>query len=234
LAHNPEVGDVPTEELAGDSIGLHLIDDRYLVSYILDVSGHGVPAALLAVSAMHALDPMSGSASLLRDMTGSGELGTVQRPARVATELNRRFMTHENDDRFMTMILCVLDTYTGRLHLSSAGHPPPLILRDGTAVAVPEVGGLPIAIMEGAEYIEAVVQLVAGDRVFLYSDGLVEQARPSSSEQFGDERALSLLQARHATVPEILVKEVVAALTDWSEGTPFADDVSIAVFQWIG
>ncbi len=150
---------VPTEELAGDAIGLHLIDDRYLVSYVIDVSGHGVPAALLSVTAMHAMEPMSGAASLLRDMTGSSGLGTVQHPSRVATEMNRRFRASDNDGRYLTMILCVLDTHTGRLHITSAGHPAPLILRGTTPLAVPDAGGFPIAIMDGSEYEETVVQL---------------------------------------------------------------------------
>lgn len=224
---------VPTEELAGDSIGLHLVDDRYLIAYILDVSGHGVPAALLAVSAMHALDPMCGNASLLRDMTGSGELGTVQQPAQVATELNRRFMAHENDDRFMTMILCVLDTRTGLLHLSSAGHPPPFVLRGSESVALPDIGGLPIAMVAGAEYTQAAIQLAPGDRVFLFSDGLVEQFNASDAEQFGEDRVLSLLQRQHDTHPDALAMEVMASLTAWAAGRRFADDVSIAVFQWL-
>src|SRR6185295_6776037 len=52
---------VPTDELAGDAIGLHLIDERYLIAYVLDVSGHGVPAALLSVSAMHSMEPQEAS-----------------------------------------------------------------------------------------------------------------------------------------------------------------------------
>src|SRR4051794_38874622 len=78
---------VPTDELAGDAVGLYLIEDRYLVAYVLDVSGHGVPAALLSVSAMHALDPEPAERSLMRrpgpgGPSGSAEhFGTVQRPA---------------------------------------------------------------------------------------------------------------------------------------------------------
>jgi len=79
---------VPTDELAGDAIGLYLIDDRYLVAYVLDVSGHGVPAALLSVSAMRSLEPDPAEMSILRTMTQTDDhLGTVQRPARVALRL---------------------------------------------------------------------------------------------------------------------------------------------------
>ena len=133
---------VPTDELAGDAIGLHLLDGRYLLAYVLDVSGHGVPAALLSVSAMHALEPDPAETSLVRDLACvGGELGTTQRPARVAAELNRRFRAGENDGRYLTIALCVLDTQEGRLHFTSAGHPLPLILRGRRSVPVPDWGG---------------------------------------------------------------------------------------------
>lgn len=225
---------IPTEELAGDAIGLHLIDDRYLVAYVIDVSGHGVPAALLSVTAMHAMEPMSGAASLLRDMAGSGGIGTVQLPARVATEMNRRFRASDNDGRYLTMILGVLDTHTGRLHIASAGHPAPLILRGTESVPVPDVGGFPIAMMDGSDYEEAVVQLQPGDRLFLFSDGLLEQTQPTGMEQFGQSQLMPLLQRHAKTPPEQLIASMVAALTEWAQVASFADDVSVVVVEWKG
>jgi phosphoserine phosphatase RsbU/P len=224
---------VPADELAGDATGLHLIDDRYLIAYVIDVSGHGVPAALLSVSAMHAMEPMSGSASLLRDMSGAGHLGTVQQPARVATELNHRFRAGENDGRYMTMILFVLDTHTGQLHFTSAGHPPILVLRGREPVVLPDAGSFPIAIVDDAEYIDAVAQLEPGDRIFLFSDGLLEQSKPAESEQF-EGHVLPLLQEHSGATPEQLVKEVVAALAQWAGVTSFTDDVTIVAVDWLG
>lgn len=225
---------IPTEELAGDAIGLHLIDDRYLVAYVIDVSGHGVPAALLSVTAMHAMEPTAGSVSLLRDMAGVGGLGTVQLPGRAAAEMNRRFRASDNDGRYLTMILSVLDTHTGRLHLASAGHPPPLVLRGAACVPVPDVGGFPIAILDDSSYEDAVVQLEPGDRVFLFSDGVLEQTPPSGSEQFGEVQLVPLLQRHAGMAPEQLIGALVAALTDWAQAAGFADDVSVAVIEWKG
>src|SRR5205085_10475143 len=101
----------------------------------------------------------------MRNMSGDGNLGTVHKPAHIATELNRRFRAGENDGRYMTMILCVLDTHEGVLHLTCAGHPPPHLLRGKQAVAIPQAGGFPIAIVDGAEYEDGSVQLQPGDRV---------------------------------------------------------------------
>lgn len=226
---------VPTDELAGDAIGLHLIDERYLVAYVLDVSGHGVPAALLSVSAMHALEPDPAEMSLVRDLTNADHhFGSVQRPARIALELNRRFRAGENDGRYLTMILCVLDTFEGRLHMTSAGHPPPLLIRGGRAVELPDAGGFPIAIMDGAEYEDGLTQLHAGDRLCLYSDGIIEQSDRTGDEQFGAEGLLHCLTTRSGVAAEQVVSEVVNDLAGWAGSREFIDDVSLVLVEWNG
>jgi phosphoserine phosphatase RsbU/P len=224
---------VPTDELAGDAIGLHLIDDRFLIAYVLDVSGHGVPAALLSVSAMHSMEPSPAETSLLRDTSG-GELGTVQRPARVATELNRRFRAGENDGRFLTMIYCVLDTHSGRLHTSSAGHPAPFVLRGEQVVEVPDAGGLPISVLDCVEYEEACVQLQRGDRVCLYTDGMIEQTDTSGAEQFGEARTLSSLTYRNTAAFDEVLTGAVNDLSTWAGSSNFTDDVSLVLVDWLG
>jgi sigma-B regulation protein RsbU (phosphoserine phosphatase) len=226
---------VPTDELAGDAVGLHLIDDRYLVAYVLDVSGHGVPAALLSVSAMHALEPIPAETSLLRDKSGNGgELGTVQRPSRVANELNRRFRAGENDGRYMTMVLAVLDTHKGRLHLAIAGHPTPFVLRGVASVPVPDVGGFPVAIVDGAEYEDGCIQLQPGDRVCLFSDGVSEQTDARGAEQFGTDRILQALVARAGRPAQQAVDEIVDELQTFAGSGNFIDDVSLVVLEWLG
>ena len=226
---------VPTDELAGDAIGLHLIDDRYLVAYVLDVSGHGVPAALLSVTAMHTLEPEPAEASLLRDPTRADpDLGTVQRPARVASELNRRFRAGENDGRYFTMVLCVLDTYCGQLRIASAGHPPPFLLRGGESLPVPDAGGFPIAMVDGAEYEDGVVRLLPGDRLCLFSDGLIEQTRGAEEEQFGAPRILHSLASRGTVPPEEQVTQVLDDFGAWAGTSTFTDDVSLVVIEWMG
>ncbi len=223
----------PTEELAGDAIGLHLIDDRYLVAYVIDVSGHGVPAALLSVTAMHYLEPEPENASLLRDMARSGDLGSVQRPAVVAAELNRRFSADNSDDRFLTMILCVLDTVEGRLTAASAGHPLPIVLRGQDEVPVANTAGLPIAMFDTARYADLTVQLQPGDRVCLFSDGIVEQASPSSGEEFGRNQLVGLLKADKTPDINEAVTHAIDALANWAGGRRFTDDVSLVVLEWI-
>jgi sigma-B regulation protein RsbU (phosphoserine phosphatase) len=225
---------VPTEELAGDALGLHLVDGRYLVAYVIDVSGHGVPAALLSVTAMQAMEPVPEGTSLLRDMSGAGGLGTVRRPGHVATEMNRRFRASDNGGLYLTMILGVLDTHTGQLCITTAGHPPAIVLQRTNVDTVDCAGGFPIAMFDDATYEEALIQLERGDRVLLYSDGVLEQTDPAAAEQFGKERLLALLKEQSGTGPEALVGQVVDSLSAWTKGAGFADDVSLVLIDWMG
>jgi sigma-B regulation protein RsbU (phosphoserine phosphatase) len=225
---------VPTDELAGDAIGMHLVDERYLVAYVLDVSGHGVPAALLAVTAMHELSPLADRASLVRDMDGSGATGTVIGPALVASGINKRFASSDNDGRFVTMVLCVLDTHTGGLHFTSAGHPLPVVVRGGMLVPVHEAGGLPLAVIADAVYDDAIVQLKPGDRIYLFSDGIFEQADAAQSDMFGLDRLTDELIDRSAYTPEVVVAGIVQLLSEWAGGGSFKDDVSLVAIEWRG
>lgn len=212
---------VPTDELAGDAIGLHMIGGRHLVAYVIDVSGHGVPAALLSVTAMHAMSPAVQAEAL------------VKSPAGVLAELNRRFCAADNDGRFLTMILCVLDTQTGLLRFSRAGHPLPIVLRGGATVEVNDEGGFPLAMVDGGEYGDVSVQLSAGDRFYLYSDGIIEQPG-KDGKLFREERLLASLKAQARAPGEQVVETVVSELAEWAGKRSFVDDVSLVVADWIG
>jgi sigma-B regulation protein RsbU (phosphoserine phosphatase) len=225
---------VPTDELGGDAIGLELIGDRYLVAYVADVSGHGVPAALLAVTAMHAMSPAAEGVGLVRNPSGHGEAAILQTPSWIVTELNRRFASSDNDGRFLTMIVCAIDTATGTLVFARAGHPLPLLLRAGKAVTLDEAGGCPIGIAESAEYQDVALPMQPGDRLVLFSDGVLEQMDPAARIEFGESRFLGLLLS-HAQIPgEQVVDHAVEALSIWAGTTSYADDVSLVVIDWLG
>lgn len=225
---------VPTDELAGDAIGLEFIDDRYLIAYVIDVSGHGVPAALLSVTAMHFLALAGEGASLLLDAREGQGIGPVQPPARTLAELNRRFCAGDNDGRFLTMVLFALDTRTGCASFARAGHPLPIVLRAGAVVPLDDEGGFPLAIVDGSDYADVAFQFQPGDKVFLYSDGFLEQTRPSDGAQFGRERLQSLLLSLDSCSNAELVSRSVEGLGAWAGGQRFADDMSLVAIEWSG
>jgi sigma-B regulation protein RsbU (phosphoserine phosphatase) len=204
------------------------------VSYVLDVSGHGVPAALLAVTAMHQLSPSSAGMERLRQTLSERAVGDGALTSPLVIDLNRRLSAADNDGRFLTMVLSVLDTHTGRMSFTRAAHPLPLLIRDGACVPVDENGGMPLAVFESAEYEDVHVQLRPGDRVVFYSDGVTEQLDPSRRVQYGDERWSALLAQGCRTPGNQMISEAVDALNTWAGGTTFADDVSILCVDWLG
>jgi sigma-B regulation protein RsbU (phosphoserine phosphatase) len=225
---------VPTDELGGDAIGLELIGDRYLIAYVLDVSGHGVPAALLSVTAMHALAPAGEGPSLLLGPQNGDGLGPVRSPARTVAELNRRFCASDNDGRFLTMVLFALDTHSGRATFARAGHPFPVLVRARAPVPLSDDGGLPLGLVDGDDYPDVALKLEPGDRFFLYSDGFIEQTRPSDGEEFGQERLRTLLVSMADTPGPQLVTRSIDVLAEWAGERGFVDDMSLVVIEWAG
>jgi sigma-B regulation protein RsbU (phosphoserine phosphatase) len=215
----------PCTELAGDTLNVFPLGDDYVGMYVLDVVGHGVAAALLAVAVSHALSPM-GSSSLLWD----GEEGNGRRvasPAEVATQLNRAFPWDSAAEQFFTLVYGVLNLRTWEWRYVSAGHPPPILLTRDAATPVPLTGasGLPIGLGETG-YQEEVVTLRPGDRLYIYSDG-VPEAMNTAGVQFGTKRMMAALsESRGQTLTESLAG-LWNGVEAWCAGAGLHDDVSL-------
>ncbi len=146
------------------------------------------------------------------------------RPADVATQLARRFAWKESTEQFFTLFYAVLNLRTRELTYISAGHPGAIWLSDGADARVLPGSGLPIGV--GETYEQDAVQLKAGDRLYLYSDGVME-AMTAHCEQFGIERiAASLTASSTAELGRsiaMLLKDVEA----WCGALRTQDDVSL-------
>jgi sigma-B regulation protein RsbU (phosphoserine phosphatase) len=201
----------PCDDLAGDSLGVFTIDQRRVGLFVLDVTGHGVPAALLSVAATHILSRRDPQRSIIiRPGSGAGEISIVP-PAEVTDRLNGLFPMAESANRFFTMVYGVLDLVDGRLRYAAAGHPGPLVLRaDGSAESLDSTG-IPIGIDPGATFEEVQIDLAPGDRFYLYSDGCFEEMNDGP-------------------LPESLAT-VITALTTWTGRDAFGDDVSLVAAE---
>ncbi len=215
----------PCDELAGDGLNVIALGDGKVGLYILDVSGHGVASALLSVTLGRLLSPPSDPSSILiRDGDPRGR-SEITPPAEVAARLNRLFPFDPATEQFATMIYGILDIEAGEFRYASAGHPGPVHLPSDADPVILESRGSPIGLADDA-YEERSVRLGAGDRLYLYSDGVPEALDPAG-KPFGDARLLEVIgRGRSEPLPEG-VATLLEEIARWhGTGTPH-DDISI-------
>jgi serine phosphatase RsbU (regulator of sigma subunit) len=214
----------PCDELAGDALNIVRINDDLIAVYLLDVSGHGVPAALLSVTATRGLNPRSGGTASL--VAGPGANPEAVDPVHVASRLNSLYPMESNGDHYFTMIYGLLDVHTRRLRFTVAGHPGPILAPTGGHPRRLDVSGLPIGMIAEAEYEESVIELQPGDRLYLHSDGLTEEVN-AQDEQFGDERLLSAIADCQTLSLSETVESLVRKVIAWRGEDHLRDDVSL-------
>ncbi|MCX6556076.1 MAG: SpoIIE family protein phosphatase [Candidatus Aminicenantes bacterium] len=204
---------LPMSEVGGDFYDFDSQRPKGLGLIVADVSGHGVPAALVA--------------SMVK-MGFAAEAERHDQPGLVLKNINR-MLCGKFAGAFVSASCAFIDRNARKIYYASAGHPAPLLRRrDGRIEALSE-GGLLLAIDAGAEYVTAEVRLGQGDRLLFFSDGLVE-ARDSGDEFFGSERLERLLAVHAAAVPDLLIEQVIIALRSWvGPGASLQDDVTAVV-----
>ena len=215
----------PCTDLAGDAVGVVGLPHGQVGLYMLDVSGHGVGAALLSFTLNHLLSPTAEGALLIEE-TGHG-LGVVA-PSRVAERLNRQFPM-DRTRQYFTLVYGVFDPAHGRFNYVMAGHPAPIVLpRIGPAAPI-QGRGLPIGMIEHATFGDEAVTLQPGDRLYLYSDGVIE-ALNASEQEFGHARLMTEIE-RLRDHPLRQGLDVIAdIITRWSDGH-LADDASLLAIE---
>ena len=192
---------------------------------MLDVSGHGVAAALLSVTLSRLLSaPSDPSTILLGDRAGRDTLDPTP-PAEVADRLNRLFPFDAATEQFATLLYGVLDVATGLFRYVSAGHPAPLHLPAGGPSVLLDGAGFPIG-LSAESYSEENVRLAAGDRLYIYSDGLPDAMNPDG-QRFGEVRLAEALCRGRAVPLQDGIDALVSTITQWQSGEKSHDDISI-------
>ena len=213
----------PCSQVGGDVFNVLPLDARHVALYVLDVSGHGVPAAMVAVSASQSLSPTAG---LVRSPGGA-----LTAPVDVLRGLDAEYPIGRFD-RYFTISFGLLDVISGKLRYSSAAHPPPVVLGREGPPRLLEEGGTLIGLGD-PDFEPGEVVLVPGDRLFFYTDGVIEHAHPERG-LFGTERLLEVLdQTRGCPLAEV-PDSLAAVLDEFGGGVPAADDVSFLAIEYRG
>jgi sigma-B regulation protein RsbU (phosphoserine phosphatase) len=220
----------PCEELAGDILGVVGLDERHAALYVLDVSGHGVAAALSAVSARHFLSPVATPTALLRRTVPGSRAVQLVSPAEVAAELNRQFPIDPVTGQFFTLVYGVVALDGREFRYVSAGHPPPIYVPASGAARTLASSGYPVGVLEDVDYEERSLRLESGDRLYLYSDG-VPEAFDAKGEQFGTPRLLGALEASRREPLQASLDGLLARLEQWRGSPQPVDDVSVLAVE---
>jgi serine phosphatase RsbU (regulator of sigma subunit) len=204
----------PAREIGGDFFELFRLRrrGRPLGIVIADVTGKGIAAALLMAFArpvIHAaLQAASGPADALR-------------------RTNRILVEELHTALFITALVGRLDVATGRLQISNAGHEPPLLISAAGEPITPIEGGGPLlGMFSPLELAETEVELAAGDRLLLYTDGVTD-ALTSSGERFGKGRLISTIEGARDGSAHDIVRVVSQAVSGFCAGVSPTDDVTI-------
>lgn len=203
----------PSEQVGGDICNIVAIENNhYLISYVLDVSGHGVPSAMVTVSITQFLRQLQVESPLLP-------------PDEVLTRLNEEY-PFEKFNMFSTLFYMLLNTETGKLVYCNAGHPATVLLSPEKPYRLLESTGPMIGVEEKASFSKGKEMLQAGNKLILYSDGITEY-RNEKGEFYGTERLHSLLEKhKNKTIHEI-IELVSCSLAEFGNGSPPIDDISI-------
>lgn len=226
----PQIVDVawkfrPSHRVGGDIFNMIRLDADHMAFYILDVSGHGVHSALVAVSAFQSLLPQGGNV-----LTENGKIPTS--PAEVLSRLDAQF-PQDQYEQYFTMFYLLLNITTGEIRYSAAGHPPGVVLSRDGELSFLDKGGSLIGLGGLVPFEEGQYCLSPGDRVILYTDGLTDYEN-ATGEFYGLKRFQDRLQElSKAPLSEILEGVWEHALV-FGAGAEPADDISLLGITFLG
>lgn len=206
-------GNRPTRQVGGDYFDVFPLPDGSTAFCLADVSGKGIPAALL-VSTVHAC------LHLLLDV------GFADLPSVVA-RLNRLLYGFSATRKYATLFLARFEPASRRLRWVNAGHNPPILLR-GARLELIESGGVPVGMLEGVSHAEGSHFLSPGDLLVIYSDGITE-ANDADDQEFGMERLTRLVKASAHLPAASLPARILEEVASFAAETPQYDDQTVLV-----
>jgi serine phosphatase RsbU (regulator of sigma subunit) len=204
----------PCLSVGGDYFDVFPLDEKRTAFLLADVSGKGLGAALLTTMLQGALSGMT--------------LGTD--PARTFNHVNRFLCDHAEVGRYATMFFGILDE-AGKLEFINAGHPSPILMRQGRAEEAFTEGSLPVGLVPEAEFATATLQLEPNDTLFLFSDGVTEAMDPDE-QLYGVPRLVGVLRGKTDLPLDEIQKTVLESVENFARGARQADDLTMLVVRY--
>ena len=207
------------KEVGGDFYDFYFIDDENLAFLMADVSGKGIPAAMF----------MMTSKTIIKSCAESGM--SVEE---VFTVANEKLCEGNDAGMFVTAWMGILNTKTGKVLFSNAGHNPPLVKHaDGTYEYLKSRPSLFLASMEGIKYRKNELELAPGDAIYLYTDGVTE-ATDANDGLYGENRLHAILEKYKDASPKVICDEVKRDVDAFVGEAPQFDDITMLALRYFG
>jgi sigma-B regulation protein RsbU (phosphoserine phosphatase) len=208
----------PAREVGGDFYDFFMIDDRYFAFVTADVSGKGVPAALM----------MAVAKTLLKSRSQD-----TKSTASIISATNNELSENNDDCMFITAFFGIIDTKTGALTYTNAGHNPPYLIKtDGTVQALSELHGPMVGVMPGAPYDEAELKLDVDDKIILFTDGVTE-AFDANGNEYGEGRLEAFIARSTKLGTKYLVESLVRDVDGFVDGEEQSDDITVFCLRYV-
>ena len=208
----------PAREVGGDFYDFYFIDKDHLCITVGDVSGKGVPAALM----------MAVCRTLLK-IRAKDDFST----ASILTHVNDEMAKENPNCMFVTIFMGILNIRTGKLVFTNAGHNPSLLkTKDGEVKRITDLHGPVVAAIEGVAYKESVLELNEGDTLLAYTDGVTE-AHNKKNELYSEERLLDYMKDHKISNSIKFVDDLYKSVRDFEEGNEPFDDVTCLCMRYL-
>src|SRR5438105_9422296 len=205
----------PTEEVSGDYYDWTRLFEDQIGIVIADVSGKGVPAALLM-------------AFLRASLRAASHIGYA--PHISMSKVNYLLWESIERNQFVTAFYGILDATNRTLAYSNAGHNPPLLIDADGKTRFEERGGVPLGMFRDSRYYEYYATIEPGQMLVLYTDGVTEAMNPSGEEYGGQRLVAAALRGRHLSARE-LIDFIHRDVIDWTGGRGAHDDVTFFIIK---
>ncbi len=219
---------IPCQVVGGDIFNYFVLDQDTIAFYHLDVSGHGIPAAMMSVAVSKTLTSLPFHESLIRHTTRGPRTMEPFSPSSVVRELDMLFQSNDSVEQYFTIIYGMLDRRTGQVRFTQAGHPHPIYLPASSDAKLVGSGGLPVGLLPNAEFTETRITLSPGDRLFLYSDGIPDCTDPEGG-RFSTDRLLFFLTDQRDLPLSDLMRRLGEEMYRYHGSDAFEDDMSMLV-----
>jgi anti-sigma regulatory factor (Ser/Thr protein kinase) len=208
---------IAAKEVGGDFYDFYKLNDTTVAFLAADVSGKGIPAAMFMMTAK----------TIIKDLAESG-----MPVNEIFTRANEKLCENNESGMFVTAWMGILDITTGNLQFANAGHNPPVLKRaNGEFEYLRTRAGFVLAGMEGVRYRIGELTISAGDRLFLYTDG-VPEATNTENQLYGEDRLLNFMN-QNATMEAVnLLPALKANIDEFVGAAPQFDDITMLMFDY--